>query len=268
MAVCATTLSQSAAANDAARSFPRLFVQVDAEDKGAMCSSVKDTISQVVGCSSAVLAVEPVTGGLSNYLFKVVDTQQTPSLPKPLLVRVFGPLAMDRERENRIFAVLAKEGIGPSLLATFGNGRVEEFLDEYHTLEPSEFLGERHGQAVAERLATLHSVEVARAAELSMGSESAIWGQLEQWLEDASAADFSARPQDQQAQVQKILGGGQGGRAQVEADLLKSVLDLARSIRQLLGAVTPLPQRSSRCLCMCTSARVRVSGCRWCVHAS
>jgi thiamine kinase-like enzyme len=205
MAVCATTLSQSAAANDAARSFPRLFVQVDAEDKGAMCSSVKDTISQVVGCSSAVLAVEPVTGGLSNYLFKVVDTQQTPSLPKPLLVRVFGPLAMDRERENRIFAVLAKEGIGPSLLATFGNGRVEEFLDEYHTLEPSEFLGERHGQAVAERLATLHSVEVARAAELSMGSESAIWGQLERWLEDASAADFSARPQHQQARVQKIL---------------------------------------------------------------
>ena len=198
-------------------SFPSVSVPVFAEEGSSvllrMCPGVRAAVCVIFGLedSSSHVAVEPVTGGLSNFLFKVAATPQNPRLSAPALVRVFGPLALDRDRENQMFTVVAAAGIGPRLLATFANGRVEEFLQGFCTLEPEEFLGRTCGPVVAERLARLHSLELARAAEEAAGSvlvqqgESAIWPQLEQWLEDALRRDFPQRKAQQRAEIQQVL---------------------------------------------------------------
>jgi thiamine kinase-like enzyme len=206
-----------AAPGDPIPSFPSHSVPVFAEDTGdnnallRMCPCVKAIVCHIFGLQddSNDVDVEPITGGLSNFLFKA-SSQHTARLSRPVLVRVFGPLALDRERENKIFCKFAAAGIGPLLLATFRNGRLEEFLDGYRTLEPEEFLGKSHGPVVAERLARLHSAELARVAEEVTGGpaqpgESEIWVQLEQWLEDALRRDFSKRPAQQRAKIRQVL---------------------------------------------------------------
>jgi thiamine kinase-like enzyme len=156
-------------------------------------------------------------GGLSNYLFKVSvdESAATEGLKEPVLVRVFGPLERDVERENGIAALLGERGIGPRLWATFANGRVEQYFDKHRTLEPSEFLGDGGG-SIAGRLAALHAPDlVLKVAGLDKGqhsdcaSEAAIWAPLGAWIQGADEAivtgRFSQRPAQQQAKLRTVL---------------------------------------------------------------
>ena len=152
-------------------------------------------------------------GGLSNLLFKVAAEEPAGRLEKPVLVRVFGPLERDSEQENRIAAVLGKRGLGPLLLATFGNGRVEEFLEGHRTLAPSEFLDT---PKLAQKVAQLHALDLAASVagkdpHLHAGhrSEASIWVQIGKWLQGAeealSSGKFSQRPAEQLAKLGEIF---------------------------------------------------------------
>lgn len=66
------------------------------------------------------------TGGCTNVIYRVDTTKG-----QNFLLRVFGvgtEMLIDRRREACCFRAVAIRGLGPKLLGTFGNGRVEEFL--------------------------------------------------------------------------------------------------------------------------------------------
>jgi len=80
---------------------------------------------------------------------------------KSYLVRVFGEnplLAFDRKEENRVYAELSSKGIAPKLVATFGNGRIEDWVDG-RPASAEECRDHRICMQVAQQLAGLHSFQ-------------------------------------------------------------------------------------------------------------
>ena len=196
------------------------------------------------------VTAEVVAGGLSNWLFKVtaspspiasstlaapmtrancLSEQRLLTFPehplllarrraadmlgKPVLVRVFGPLALDRETENTVCAQVFLSGIGPRVLATFANGRVEEFLEGFRTLEPHEFLGDVHGRAVAHCLAQLHSKPLLRAIGSGGGADTgggdmgadSIWKRVERWINIALTKGIRVVDVGRAGEVKSVL---------------------------------------------------------------
>ncbi|CAM9210738.1 unnamed protein product [Scytosiphon promiscuus] len=78
---------------------------------------------------TAGFTMRTLTGGMTNAVFrcsKPGGDNQT------VLLRVYGKgteMFFKREDELRAFKILAGQGFGPQLLATLGNGRVEQFLE-------------------------------------------------------------------------------------------------------------------------------------------
>ncbi|CAE8715994.1 unnamed protein product, partial [Polarella glacialis] len=97
--------------------------------------------------------LERVKEGNTNLLYRLRASG------KSHLVRVFGDnaaLEFDRHAENVIYAALSEQGLAPRLLATFGNGRVEEWL-EGRAATAAECRSVPVSQQVARLLARLHS---------------------------------------------------------------------------------------------------------------
>jgi thiamine kinase-like enzyme len=119
------------------------------------------------------IAIEPLTGGLSNELF-VVQT----SHPQGVLVRIHpstdndseawtsGPSlakaeqhsVVDRETENKLAAWLSAQGIAPIYYGRFTNGRVEEFYPNMTTLSWHEM--PTYAPQIARLMADFHRLPV------------------------------------------------------------------------------------------------------------
>jgi choline kinase len=83
------------------------------------------------------IEITQIAGGISNALFKVDPRSASPSDCgsqgglQPVAVRLYGANTeqfIDRDKELAIMEVAAQHGFGPRVLATFANGRIEEFL--------------------------------------------------------------------------------------------------------------------------------------------
>lgn len=80
-----------------------------------------------------------IAGGISNALFKVAPALPPPEAPSegrravlpPVAFRIYGDNTeqfIDRTRELALMQLAHEHGFGPRVLATFGNGRIEQFL--------------------------------------------------------------------------------------------------------------------------------------------
>lgn len=103
-------------------------------------------------------------------------------VPSKLLLRVYGPqagLLIDREHELVVLERLALRKIGPQLLGTFTNGRLEQFLDADPLTKEDLWDRECSGQ-IAKRMRELHDGLGLLESEREKGP--AIWANYDKWL--------------------------------------------------------------------------------------
>ena len=78
--------------------------------------------------SAGIIRLTPITGGLTNILYKA--TIEGDPENNALLVRIFGQLdgLLNRMVENQVYIELSDAGISPKLVGVFPWGRLEEYL--------------------------------------------------------------------------------------------------------------------------------------------
>ncbi|XP_031464323.1 choline/ethanolamine kinase-like, partial [Phasianus colchicus] len=79
-------------------------------------------------------AIAPVSGGLSNLLFKCSLPDHVRSVgdePRQVLLRVYGAILQGMDSlvlESVMFAILAERALGPRLYGVFPQGRLEQYV--------------------------------------------------------------------------------------------------------------------------------------------
>lgn len=120
------------------------------------------------------MSVHKVSGALTNAVFfisypKPQVVEHLPAslqeqLPPTVLLRVYGPSSgnlISRQKELHVLNTLsAVYGIGPAILGTFRNGRVEEYF-ESRALYKEELRQPTISRWIARRMRELHSVDLA-----------------------------------------------------------------------------------------------------------
>ncbi|XP_058423999.1 choline/ethanolamine kinase isoform X4 [Diceros bicornis minor] len=80
------------------------------------------------------LRVDPVSGGLSNLLFRCALPDHLPSVgaePREVLLRLYGAILQGVDSlvlESVMFAILAERSLGPQLYGVFPEGRLEQYI--------------------------------------------------------------------------------------------------------------------------------------------
>lgn len=80
------------------------------------------------------LSICPVSGGLSNLLFRCSLPNHLPSVgeePREVLLRLYGAILQGVDSlvlESVMFAILAERSLGPQLYGVFPEGRLEQYL--------------------------------------------------------------------------------------------------------------------------------------------
>ncbi|XP_072829908.1 choline/ethanolamine kinase isoform X1 [Vicugna pacos] len=86
------------------------------------------------------LRVDPVSGGLSNLLFRCSLPDHLSSVgeePREVLLRLYGAILQGVDSlvlESVMFAILAERSLGPQLYGVFPEGRLEQYIPSLHTL--------------------------------------------------------------------------------------------------------------------------------------
>ncbi|CUM64728.1 uncharacterized protein PRCAT00002339001 [Priceomyces carsonii] len=134
----------------------------------------------------AHLLATRISGALTNSIYKLEyrDLQQDLSLPS-LLLRVYGKNAgsiIDRDLELKILIKLNQKKIGPRLLGIFTNGRFEQFLEGFITLNRDQIRDEVISQMIARRMKDLHyQIKLSSADKESEFPMS--WKLIYKWLD-------------------------------------------------------------------------------------
>ena len=102
--------------------------------------------------------------------------------PQKILLRVYGEGVehiLNRFEELEWFIKLSEAGVGPKLLATFSNGRFEEYIESV-PLTPKMMRNEEISERIAVAMAQFHSFQVK--------GEPVIWKRIEGWRCEAEEA--------------------------------------------------------------------------------
>ncbi|KAL7754379.1 hypothetical protein RI367_000360 [Sorochytrium milnesiophthora] len=114
------------------------------------------------------ISLERISGAMTNCIYvvhgppvaKKSATGSTVTAERRLLLRIYG-VGMEEfiERDREIFCLrrLSEQGYGPQLLATFSNGRFEEFLD-CTTLTRRDIRDAQTSRGIAKQLFKLHNM--------------------------------------------------------------------------------------------------------------
>ncbi|CDF35029.1 Choline/ethanolamine kinase, putative [Chondrus crispus] len=128
----------------------------------------------------SALIVEPIIGGITNRIYKLSNPRQNPC---SVLVRIFGGETIftpsERQQENAVFEELGKIGVAPKLIALFGNGRVEAFLNS-RAIVLDEMVDPVVMTGVARAMAKLHKFEPSGGLELSRSP--GVWADIDKWV--------------------------------------------------------------------------------------
>ena len=135
------------------------------------------------------LSVSPISGGISNLLVKVYvsPSGDHPQVP-PVALKAFGPrteLLVDRSREMRTLRRLNASGFGAKVLASFANGRIEEFL-EAKTLLPTEMCSPDYIPLIARTIRRFHSIK----SDGEEKSRPILWETISSWFNMARSLSF------------------------------------------------------------------------------
>ncbi|XP_004642493.1 choline/ethanolamine kinase isoform X2 [Octodon degus] len=111
------------------------------------------------------LRVCPVSGGLSNLLFRCSLPDHLPSVgeePREVLLRLYGAILQGVESlvlESVMFAILAERSLGPHLYGVFPEGRLEQYLPS-RPLKTQELREPVLSAAIATKMAQFHGMEM------------------------------------------------------------------------------------------------------------
>lgn len=182
--------------------------------------------------SSTDIHISKVSGGTTNRIYKC--DFKTPSLPS-LLLRFFGQgteVLIDREREAQCFHAVAAKGLGPKLLASFPQGRVEQFLPA-QPLTAEQYRSPAISRMLARRLAALHSIENIHIDTDTDTSTPLLFPRLRAWAAMA---------------LEKCVALGAGGTNKYEGfDMLELVKEVDRLEKRLQDNGT----LASSHICLC-----------------
>ena len=149
-------------------------------------------------------SVKVVTGGITNALYSLSGLSSLKENDS-VLIRVFGAEGMiDRDVETSTFAALARQGIAPSFLGRFGNGRLEGWLENYSPLTLEDFQLKETTEAIASEMAKLHFGFVVPEDLKKWHSEEdpGMWGQLFSWMEQArEITEYKSEEDNQRAET-------------------------------------------------------------------
>lgn len=106
----------------------------------------------------ANLSINRISGALTNSVYKLEYRDNDKVLPL-LLLRVYGKsteLIIDRELELNCLIKLSLKKIGPRMLGIFTNGRFEQFLEGFKTLNKVDIRDNVLSQILGRRMKDLH----------------------------------------------------------------------------------------------------------------
>ncbi|GJP77560.1 hypothetical protein CLOP_g7933 [Closterium sp. NIES-67] len=101
---------------------------------------------------------------------------------KRVLVRLYGPAAsmlLKREHEEAVTRAMSDLGLGPKLLASFGTGRVEQFL-QAKPLTATDMRRPETSQQIAQCMRRFHALKLPGSTPEDMVS--CLWSRLRRWL--------------------------------------------------------------------------------------
>lgn len=104
--------------------------------------------------------------------------------PQNILFRVYGDgvdQLLNRSEELEWFKRLSEAGVGPRLLATFANGRLEEYIESV-TLSPTMMRNEDISAGIARTMAQFHRLQIDETSSL------VIWKRTQDWRTEAAKA--------------------------------------------------------------------------------
>ncbi|KAM8778965.1 choline/ethanolamine kinase [Rhynchonycteris naso] len=111
------------------------------------------------------LRVDPVSGGLSNLLFRCALPDHLPSVgeePREVLLRLYGAILQGVDSlvlESVMFAILAERSLGPQLYGVFPEGRLEQYIPS-RPLKTGDLREPVLSAAIATKMARFHGMEM------------------------------------------------------------------------------------------------------------
>ncbi|XP_050364912.1 probable ethanolamine kinase [Argentina anserina] len=145
----------------------------------------KDLFKEWSDLDDSRFAVETVSGGITNLLLKATVKEEDGN-EVAVTVRLYGPntdYVINRERELQAIKYLSAAGFGATLLAVFGNGMVQSFINA-RTLVPLDMRIPKLTAEIARELRRFHQVEIPGSKEPQL------WSDIFKFYEKASALEF------------------------------------------------------------------------------
>ncbi|XP_028725038.1 choline/ethanolamine kinase isoform X3 [Peromyscus leucopus] len=141
------------------------------------------------------LSVCPVSGGLSNLLFRCSLPNHLPSVgeePREVLLRLYGAILQGVDSlvlESVMFAILAERSLGPQLYGVFPEGRLEQYLPS-RPLKTRELRDPVLSGAIATKMARFHGMEMPFTKEPHW-----LFGTMERYLKQIQDLPSTGLPQ-------------------------------------------------------------------------
>ncbi|XP_036904562.1 choline/ethanolamine kinase isoform X1 [Sturnira hondurensis] len=141
------------------------------------------------------LRVDPVSGGLSNLLFRCALPDHLPSVgeePREVLLRLYGAILQGVDSlvlESVMFAILAERSLGPQLYGVFPEGRLEQYIPS-RPLKTGDLREPVLSAAIATKMARFHGMEMPFTKEPRW-----LFGTMERYLKQILDLPPTGRPQ-------------------------------------------------------------------------
>lgn len=156
----------------------------------------KDIFEKWSSLDDSCFSVETVAGGITNLLLKVTVKEEDGN-EVSVTVRLYGPntdYVVNRERELLSIKYLSAAGFGAKLLALFGNGMVQSFINA-RTLTPPDMREPKLAAMIAKELRKFHEVEIPGS------KESQLWIDMLKFFDKASNLIFDDNEKQEKYQT-------------------------------------------------------------------
>ncbi|XP_044796622.1 choline/ethanolamine kinase isoform X2 [Bubalus kerabau] len=166
------------------------------------------------------LRVDPVSGGLSNLLFRCSLPDHLPSVgeePREVLLRLYGAILQGVDSlvlESVMFAILAERSLGPQLYGVFPEGRLEQYIPS-RPLKTHELRDPVLSAAIATKMAKFHGMEMPFTKEPHW-----LFGTMERYLKQIQDLPPTGFPQMNLLEIYSLKD---------EMDNLRKLLDTTPS---------------------------------------
>ncbi|KAL8152577.1 hypothetical protein V2J09_010337 [Rumex salicifolius] len=155
------------------------------EMKPRIVELCKDLFKQWSNLDESHFLMETISGGITNLLLKVTIIEGNGS-EVSVTIRLYGPntdYVINRERELTATRCLSAAGFGAKVLAVFGNGMMQSFIDA-RTLSPEDMRNPKLVIEIAKQLHNFHQVEVPGSKEPQL------WNDIDKFYKKASNLSY------------------------------------------------------------------------------